>query len=291
MFRDLATLAAGLLMAGRLFAAQSTVTEAEGTASLGDDRTRKQTEQAALADAKRNAVERTQTYLRSETRVENGMLESDVIESFADATVNVLEVLEKRWHRDQVLGDCFTVRIRAEVVPDEKALERAMAGGTGAAAGAARAEDPSGLLSVRAWAGKAEYRAGEKMRFFVRGNKPFYARAVYRDAAGGLVQLLPNPFRADNYFNGGTVYELPSGQDQFELEVSPPFGAERLTVYASTRPLGDVGLKEAGGVYQVTTKPAQVAGRTRGVKLQKRSDGGTEPAEFAESEVEVRTAR
>jgi len=287
MFRDLATMIAGLLLAGQLFAAQSTVTEAEGTASLGEDRTRKQAEQAALADAKRNAVERTQTYLKSQTRVENGMLESDVVEAFAGADVRVLEVLEKGWRRDEALGDCYYMRIRAEVVPDERALERARGGSAGTPS-----EDPTGLLSVRAWAEKPEYRAGEKVKIFLKGNKPFHARVVYRDAAGALVQLLPNPFRTDDYFEGGAVYELPSGKDQYELEVSPPFGAERVTVYAGTQPLGDVGLKDAGGVYQVTTKPAEVGNKTRGIKIVKKEDGApAAPAEFSEASVDITTRK
>ena len=66
----------------------------------------------------------------------------------------------------------------------------------------------------------------------MKGNKPFYVRVVYEDADGSILQLLPNPYRQDNYFNGGVVYEIPSGNDRFELEVSPPFGEENIVVYA-----------------------------------------------------------
>jgi hypothetical protein len=284
MLRSFITAGLGLLWACRLFAAQSTITEAEGTASLGDDRTRKQTEQTALADAKRNAVEYTLTYLKSETTVKEGMLESDLIEAFAKASINVIQVLERKWYKDEALGDCFMIRIKAEVVPDEKAMPAPRE--TGAAG---RPDDPTGLLSVSAWAEKAEYRTGEKVKIYLRGNKPFYARVVYKDAGGNLVQLLPNPYRTGNYYTGGAVYELPSGEDQFELEVSPPYGAERITVYASTQQLGDVDLRAAGGVYQVKTKPSQVGNKTRGIKIQKKSDGTTAPAEFSETEILLRT--
>ena len=53
-----------------------------------------------------------------------------------------------------------------------------------------------------------------------------------------MVQILPNPYRNENYFQGGAVYEIPSGNDRFDLEISPPFGKENITVYASTSPLG-----------------------------------------------------
>jgi len=42
-----------------LYASQSTITEAEGQACMGDDKSRKETEQAALSDAKRKAVDST----------------------------------------------------------------------------------------------------------------------------------------------------------------------------------------------------------------------------------------
>lgn len=286
MHRSPIAACAGLLLACSLHAAQSTIIEAEGTASMGDDKTRKQTEQSALADAKRNAVEYTLTYLKSETRVKDGMLESDLIEAFANASVNVIQVLERKWHRDEALGDCFTVRIKAEVVPDE----RAMAARKEARAPAA-ADDPAALLAVSAWAEKGEYRTGEKMKCFIRGNKPFYARVVYQDAAGALTQLLPNPYRTGNYFNGGTVYEIPSGEDAFDLEVASPYGSERITVYASTQPLGDVALKADGGVYRVTAKAGDVGSKARGIKIREKGGGTITPAEFSQTEIVIRTQR
>jgi hypothetical protein len=275
-----------LFWAASLFAAQSTITEAEGTASMGDDKTRKQTEQNALAEAKRNAVEYTVTYLKSETRVKNGVVESDLIEAFSKASVNVVQVLERKWYRDEALGDCFMTRIKAEVIPDEKAL----AAQQGTRAGS-EADDPTALLTIRAWADKGEYKTGETVKFFIKGNRPFYARVTYTDASGSVVQLLPNPFRTGNYFNGGAVYEMPSGEDQFELKVSPPYGAEKITVYASTAQLGDVDLQAAGGVYEVKTKASEVGNKTRGIKIQKKDDGKATPAEFAETGIGIKTIK
>ena len=62
----------------------------------------------------------------------------------------------------------------------------------------------------------------------MRGNKPFYAKVIYKETTGNLIQILPNPYRKDNYFNGGVIYEIPSGNDKFELEVNPPFGRRAL---------------------------------------------------------------
>jgi len=104
------------------------------------------------------------------------------------------------------------------------------------------------------------------------------------------LQLLPNPYRQENYFNGGTVYEIPSGKDQFALEVEPPFGEERIFVYGSSSPLGDLNLREAGRVYQVKTESRDIGAKTRGVKI-RLNEPGKPPAasEFYEESHSVLT--
>ena len=107
-----------------------------------------------------------------------------------------------------------------------------------------------------------------------------------------MVQILPNPFRGTSYFNGGTVYELPSGEDRFDLEVSAPFGEEGIIVYASTAPLGDIGLKAEGGVYQVKTKTEDVGVKTRGVRISEKSGStGSGVSEFNENSATIITKK
>ena len=106
-----------------LHAAQSAITDADGSACMGDDRSRKQTEQAALTDAKKRAVERTSTYIRNETEVKNFVVEKDLLPAYANAEVKVLEELEGSWYKDPSTGDCFRMRIKAEVIPDVRTME------------------------------------------------------------------------------------------------------------------------------------------------------------------------
>ncbi len=101
----------------------------------------------------------------------------------------------------------------------------------------------------------------------MKGNKPFYARLLYRQTDGSLVQILPNPYRKENYFQGGVVYEVPSGPDNFELKVTPPFGEEHIILYASTQDLGDIELEVSGGVYTVKTLSKGLGDRIRGIKI------------------------
>ena len=287
--RRSATLVASLLvfvfMASALYAGQSTITVVDVTACMGDDKSRKQTENEALSNAKRTAVEYASTYLKSETRVKDFQIEKDLVDAYANATIKIIEEVEKAWYKDPASGDCFKLKIKAEVIPDDKAMAQI-------AKDKSVVDDPNAPLNVQLWTDKKEYRQSEKIKVYLKGNKPFYARVLHKDVKGALLQILPNAYRTDNYFNGGVVYEIPSGNDRFDLEVNPPFGEENIIVYSSLAPLGDINLKETGGVYQVKTVANDVGVRTRGIKLKEREEG-KEPAasEFFEVKVIVHTGK
>ncbi len=273
-----------MAFAAPLYAAQSTIKIADGSACMGDDKSRKQTETAALADAKRNAVESVKAYVSSATEVKDFELQKDLVSAYAHATVAVLEILEKSWYKDPAMGDCYKIKIKTDVIPDEKAMKKVQTEAT--------PDDPSLPLAVKVWTDKQAYREGEKIKIYLKANKPFFARVIYRDAAKNNVQLLPNPYRQDNYFQGGVTYEIPSGKDKFELEVNPPFGEENIIVYASVSELGDLNLKEEGGIYAVKTRSRDIGVKTRGVKIKTvLGDAKDQPAEFSEGTATVRTKK
>jgi hypothetical protein len=278
----------GLALVSNVYAAQSTITEAEGNACMGDDKSRKQTEQAALTDARKKAVEFASTYIKSESQVKNFVLEKDLLSAYANAKVKIIQELQTSWYKDAASGDCYKVIIKAEIIPDVRAMENL-------SQNAQVADDPSAPLKVRAWTDKKAYKEGEKIRVYIKGNKPFYARVLYKDASGQYVQILPNPYRTESYFNGGTIYEIPSGNDQFELEVSPPFGEENVLLYASTAPLGEISTATLGGVFQVKTKADDIGIKTRGIKIvHKNAQASSVPqkaAEFFEDSVKVATGK
>ena len=271
-----------------LYATQSMITEAEGYACMGYDKSRKVTEDEALANAKRSAVEYASTYIKSETKVKDAILEKDLIDAYANASVKLIEEIARTWYKDSASGDCVKIKIKAEVIPDDRAMDR-ISQGKGAE------DDPSAPLNVRVWTDKKEYRQKEKMKIYVKGNKPFYAKVLYRGVDGTTLQILPNPYRTENYFNGGAVYEIPTGKDQFELEVGPPFGEETISVYAGSSPLGSLDLQEKGAFYQVKTTDPDIGARTRGLKLQAAQDTQTSQApaasEFFEAKQTVKTAK
>jgi len=276
-----------IAIAANVHAAQSSITDAEGSACMGEDKSRKQTEEAALADAKKKAVEYTATYLKSEANIKNFVLEKDLVSAYANATVKIIQELEKSWYKDAALGDCYRIRIKAEVVPDVMAMKKLSENPD-------VMDDPSAPLKVKAWTEKKEYRKGEKVKIYIKGNKPFYARVLYKDASGEILQLLPNPYRSENYFNGGTIYEIPTGSDKFDLEVSPPFGEENVIIFASVSPLGDIGVESQGAMYQVKTRAEDIGLQTRGIKLMEKTENKTPPAktaEFFEDTVTIKTGK
>lgn len=272
-----------ILFSVQLHAGQSTIVEVEGSACMGDDRSRKQTEQAAMADAKRNAAERAMTYLKSETQVRDLAVEKDLVHAYSLAAVKVIQELEKSWLRDPNSGDCCRIRIKAEVVPDEQSMEKA-------ARTPEFADDPAAPLKVKIWTDRQAYRQGEKIKIYLKGNKPFHARVLYRDVRGETVQLLPNPFRSNAYFNGGVIYEIPSGDDRFDLEVGPPFGEESIVVYGSTTELGKIETKAEGSVYRVMTRPQETGEKVRGVAITDKQEKAA-TAEFCEEVQSIRTSR
>lgn len=268
-------------------AGQSVIIDSEGYACMGDDKSRKATEQSALTDARRKGGDAALIYIQAETKIKDAMLEKDLINAYSNAQIKLIAELLKEWFKDPASGDCYRVKLKLEVTPDEKAMAELTK-----KKGIELLDDPAAPLTVKVWTNKEQYRDGEKIKLYLKGNRPFYGKVVYRDASGALAQILPNPFRKDAYFNGGTVYELPAGDDQYELEVSAPFGVEQLTLYAGTAPLGELEVEPAGKIYLVRSLAKNVSDSTRGLKVNAKQGGsGIAAAEFAEAVVTMTTRK
>ncbi|MCB1693158.1 MAG: DUF4384 domain-containing protein, partial [Pseudomonadales bacterium] len=286
--RKLAFLLMLVVLPHYALAGQSSITEADGESCMGDDKSRKQTEDAALADAKRLAIEYTSTHVSSTTVVENFQLKQDLVEAFNRANVKVLNILDEKW-ADPAVSDCYTIRIKAEVVPVDDLMKKV--DNTQSMA------DPRLPLNVNVWVDSQDqtYEEGQDVTVYLQGNKPFYARLIYTDASGNNIQILPNQHRSDNYFAGATILEIPEAKDKFLLTVTPPFGKEKLTLYASTSPLGGISTTKAGGdVYAVNEAPEAIPAKTRGISIQavsteEKAKKQSKVAEFAESSVEITT--
>ncbi len=271
-----------------LYAGQSVIIDSDGYACMGDDKSRKETESAAVQEARRLAGEAALTYIQTETEVSDGLLEKDLITAYTNAQVKLIKELLKEWVDDPMSGRCYRVKLKLEVLPDEKTIgERTEQNNR------KMLDDPGAPLTVKVWTAQPDYKAKENIKVFLKGNRPFFGKLVYLDAGGNRIQLLPNPYRQDNYFNGGTVYEVPTGLDRFSLQVCPPFGAEELILYASTSPLGELDKKAAGGVYAIQTETKNLSRGVRGIQILTDEDDNknkaSEVAEFAENGCKITT--
>jgi hypothetical protein len=61
----------------------SVILEAEGHACMGEDKSRKETRELAMAETKRKAAEMALTHIKSETEVKNAIVSSDIINAYA----------------------------------------------------------------------------------------------------------------------------------------------------------------------------------------------------------------
>lgn len=92
--------------------------EATGKYYLGDNDTRIDGHRLALMDAKRNALEKAGTYVRSITEVKDFQLTRDDIRSYTAGIVEVTEMSEPKW---EMVGQTqrVTVTVKARVDKDE----------------------------------------------------------------------------------------------------------------------------------------------------------------------------
>lgn len=284
---------AALMLTGEIHALESTIVEVEGESCIGDDKTLNDAKKEALAHAKRVAAETAVTYIQSQSVVKDMELQKDLVTAIASGFVKILQTLESKKYLAEFSGLCYKVKIRAEVIPDEKKMET-LANNKGFT------DDPASPLKVVLWTSKKEYKEGENLRIYLKGNKPFFARLVYVDVDGNPLQVFPNVVRSDNYFRGGVVYEIPSqdgrkdkngGKKNFKIEVGCKCGKEKIIVYASTSQLGNLKLTPIQDFYLIKDNDIGSMSRKIILAVDDSKKGAKIPAEFSESEISVLTKK
>ena len=133
----------------------SVILEAEGHACMGEDKSRKETRELAMAETKRKDAEMALTHIKSETEVKNAIVSSDILNAYAKAKVRVIKEVEKGWFKTEYAGECFKVKIKAEVTPDPDSLKKFVSEKT-------FLDDPNAPLAVKLWTDKKQYQIGEK---------------------------------------------------------------------------------------------------------------------------------
>jgi len=251
---------------------RSAIVEADGYAYLSENKTIKELREEAKTAAKREASEKGQTYIKSITKVENFQLSYDIIWGETEGYVRIIEskdygiTADNRYHYWIKAEVKYSLKEGKEQIPiNIKTNELAP-------------------LTVSVWTEKNEYLQNEEIRIFIKGNKDFYAKVVYEDASGNLLQLLPNQYRKDNLFKTNQVYSVPDREDNFILKIQPPFGKEKITIYTSTAILGKIPVEQYGNsIYRVQNElKKDYSKKTRGVRIAE-SEQNNHVAEFYEA--------
>lgn len=260
-----------------LKAKHSAIVEADGYAYLAEDKTIRQMREEALANAKREALEKGQTFIQSFTKVENFQLSYDLIQGQAEGFVKILESKDHGITSDNRYHYWIKAEIEYQLqMPDVKNEPELQS-------------NPAAPLSVVLWTDKSLYHAGECINIFLKSNKDFYARVIYVNAQGDILQLLPNQLRKDNYLKGGQVVAIPDAIDGFKLKVGPPYGKEKIIVYASSALQGEIASTPVGkSLIKVKSDLPTVGTAVRSISIKEAKNDGTE---FFEETVEIETIK
>lgn len=235
---------------------RSCIQVVDSYAFLSENMTLAETRAAAFINAKRQALEMTKTFIQSKTTVQDLELVDDRIDATSEGAVTIIE--QKDFGVEN--NTRYHVWIKAEVEYGIKSP------GNKLNSDAYMTEDSP--LTVKVWTSKVNYREGDNIEIFLKGNKDFYARVVDISSVGNIIQLLPNEFRKDHLFKAGEIYKIPDRNDKFKLTVTPPYGIDKIVVYASEVPLGSVPMEKVGnGLSQYKGNSKSLAMKTRGIKI------------------------
>lgn len=87
----------------------------------------------------------------------------------------------------------------------------------------------------------ADLKNGTAFVVEVKSERDGFVRVFYHNAKGELIHLLPNQFSKEGFIRAATPLLIGGPDDDYELVVEPPLGAECIAVLVSTRPFTDEG--------------------------------------------------
>lgn len=265
----------------------SVILNSEGIACMRENKMRGDVQDEALSLAKENAIMLAASYVKNNTQTGDDSIAKNLEDAYARGDVRILSQTGSGWFTQEQSGEhsdrCYRAKIRAEILPN---LIKFRSGSEQKSL----AENPNATLSARLWLEKQEFRTNEEIRMFVQGNKDFYALITYKNASGDLLQLLPNPYRPENYLKAGVVYQIPSKNDRFKLTVNAPFGKETIILHAATMPLGNLEITPAGAFYKVKTPSLKLEIKVRsGIDLRGLGHMVHKPVQFSTSRATIWT--
>jgi len=84
------------------------------------------------------------------------------------------------------------------------------------------------------------YVEGDSIEFLINLSQDAYVLILYIDAAGNIIQILPNRLVTNNFVTAGLYINIPEQSAPFKFTVSAPFGRETVWAYASKLPFPEL---------------------------------------------------
>jgi hypothetical protein len=112
-----------------------------------------------------------------------------------------------------------------------------------------------------------KFNQGDTIAFLVSLDKDAHILMIYQDAENNLIQIIPNRYRQQEQYRAGLFIAVPDSKEPFEFKVQPPFGEEKLWVFASNYKFPDLdghelsnGLRKLNGNLKNILKAVRPAG-------------------------------
>lgn len=95
-------------------------------------------------------------------------------------------------------------------------------------------------LDIEVWTNHADgdFYEGDNIVISFRANRDAFVVVYSIDTRGRVNMLFPSSQNADNWVQGGQVYRIPGGFDEYDLVVTGPEGAEQIQAIASRDRIG-----------------------------------------------------
>jgi hypothetical protein len=147
---------------------------------------------------------------------------------------------------------------------------------TGCGVGSERDSLPPLDVSITTHLGDAQtFRDGDPLSFFISLGSDAHVLMLYEDASGAVIQLLPNADFQTTLVPAGEFISMPPPDAPFTLRVAAPFGAEKVWLIASEKPLpGLPSRRVANGVPHVDGDVATIRETLQAHALSNRSRYG-----------------
>lgn len=98
------------------------------------------------------------------------------------------------------------------------------------------------------------FQEGDSLVFLISLDRDAYITAIYQNAKGEIIQLIPNRHQQKKIYKSGLFLKLPDAGSAFSFKIQVPFGRETLWVFASDLPWPELkgrylddGLKKLAG--------------------------------------------